>query len=362
MRIDQYLPSFVPYDAISNHALQVRRVLRQAGYDSEIWAEHALGRIRSRIRPYRLDRAGPDRLLLYHAATNSPMAAWLAARADAGEPLLVDYHNITPGKFFARWEPAIASSMERARDELTMLAPRTAMAFADSAFNEAELVERGYRATMVVPVLVDLADYHRPADPDTLARLRRRRDGSGTQWLFVGRVAPNKCQHDVIGAFAAYRRLFDPAARLTLVGATTSPRYRQALEDLVARLELGQSVELASGLSEAELLAHWSVADVFVCLSEHEGFCVPLLEAMELGVPVVAYGEGGAVADTLGPAGCKVADKDAVTVARAVHEATRPGPARDRSVAAGRRRAEDFSLTAGAKILLAGIEKYLAGR
>ena len=147
--------------------------------------------------------------------------------------------------------------------------------------------------------------------------------------------------------------------RLTLVGGGTSVHYLRALECLVGELELGDSVEVLNGLSDAELLAHWAVADVFVCLSEHEGFCVPILEAMELGIPVVAY-PVAAVPETLGDAGVLVEDKDPLTVAMAVDEACRPGPARDRLVKAGKQRAASFSLETTSRQLLSGIEAYLA--
>jgi glycosyltransferase involved in cell wall biosynthesis len=241
-----------------------------------------------------------------------------------------------------------------------MLAPHIPFSFADSGYNAAELIECGYQEAVVCPLLVDLEEYHRPPDRASLDRLRRRRDHSGAQWLFVGRVAPNKCQHDVIAAFAVYRRVFDPGARLTLVGGATSPHYLRALERMVVDLELGDSVEILGGLGGAELLAHWAVADIFVCLSEHEGFCVPVLEAMELGVPVVAYA-AAAVPETLGGTGVLLDDKDPLTVAEAVDKVVRPGPARDSLVRAGRERAGVFSLANTSKALLAGLEGYLAG-
>ncbi len=360
MRVDQYLPGFAPFDAIGSHTLMARRVLREAGYESDIWAEHILAPLGSEARPYHEDthRAGEGRLIIFHTSTSSPMSTWIKARAEAGELVLGDYHNITPGKYFERWEPAIANVMHAARKELAMLAPWMAMSFADSAYNEAELRDAGYDNTLVCPILVDLEDYHRPADPATLERLRRRRERTGANWLFVGRLAPNKCQHDVIGAFAAYHKFFDGKARLTLVGGGTSPHYMRELQLLVSDLDLEGSVDLLQGLGEAELLAHWSVADVFVCLSEHEGFSVPTLEAMELGVPVVAF-NAGAVPETLGGAGIVVDDKDPLVVAAAVDEVCRQGPLRDRMITAGRERAADFDLAKTSKILLAGIEANL---
>jgi L-malate glycosyltransferase len=361
MRIDQYLPGFAPHDAIGNHTLQTRRILRHAGYQSDIWAEHILGNLGREAKPYGEDHhnSSADRVMLYQTSTSSIMADWLIERADAGEPLLAHYHNITPAQYFARWEPHIAVAMDHARSELARLAPHVSLSLADSGYNEIELVECGYRATAVCSLLVDLDEYHREPDPKTLDRLRRRRDVSGAHWLFVGRVAPNKCQHDIIGAFAVYRRAFDPGAHLTLVGGGTSPNYLGALHRLVGELELGDSVEFLDGVGDGELLAHWAVADVFVCMSEHEGFCVPLLEAMELGVPIVAYASS-AVPETLAGSGLLLEDKDPMTVAEAVDKACRPGAVRDRLVKAGQARAADFSLQNSSRRLLAAIEGHLA--
>ncbi len=134
-------------------------------------------------------------------------------------------------------------------------------------------------------------------------------------------------------------------------------QYLRALERLVDELELGESVEILNGVRDVELLAYWAVADVFVCLSEHEGFCVPVLEAMELGVPVVAYA-AAAVPETLGGTGVLVEDKDPLTVAMAVDEVCRPGAWRDALVSAGKERAATFSLENTSKQLLSGIEAY----
>jgi glycosyltransferase involved in cell wall biosynthesis len=361
MRVDQYLPGFAPHDAIGNHTLQARRVLREAGYDSDIWAEHILPPLEDEARSYLEDDHRPDgRVLLYHSSTSSPMAAWIKERA-RDEILLGDYHNITPGHYFARWEPEIAMAMDHARQELAMLAPHTVMSFADSTFNEAELLELGYPHTTVCPILIDLEDYHLPPHPRTLDFLQSRREHSGAQWLFVGRVAPNKCQHDLVAAFAVYRKVFDPDARLALIGGATSPRYLDAVRRMVHQLGLTDHVEVQSSIPAGVLLAYWAVADVFVCLSEHEGFNVPVVEAMELGVPVVAY-DVAAVPETLGGAGVLVPDKDPLTVAVAVDEICRPGGSRERLIEAGKQRAGDFSLANTSKRFLVGIEKFLSTR
>ena len=355
MQVDQYVPGFAPNDAIGNHTLLVRRALRDAGYDSDIWAEEIHPSLASQARSFRDDTArGDGRALLYQCSTNSELASWLGARADAGERLLAQYHNITPATYFERWDRPAARAMGEARRQLALLAPKVELALAVSSFNRDELVAAGYRRTAVTPLLVDLDEYHRPPNPKTLYRLLRHRRGQGAQWLFVGRFSPNKCQHDVIGAFAAFRRLVDPKARLTLVGGTGHARYYWALRRLAHQLELGDSVEFLEGLAEDDLLAYWAVADVFVCLSEHEGFCVPLLEAMELGVPVVAYG-AAAIPETLAGAGILLDNKEPLAVARAVATACQPGERRQDLVRAGRQRATHFALARTSAQLVATI-------
>jgi glycosyltransferase involved in cell wall biosynthesis len=344
MRIDQFVPGFVPHDAISNHVLQLRQVLREAGFESDIYGEWIVGPLHREARPFKeCPTSGDDRALLYHASTHSEIVDWLLQRAARGERILSDYHNITPASYFARWLPDAAAGLVAARDELVALAPHVELAMADSEFNEAELISVGYAPTATCRLLVDLERYHDPPDRRTFNRLRRRRDAGGAQWLFVGRVAPNKCQHDIIAAFAIYRRIFDPEARLTLVGSASAPRYLRAVRMLVGELGLGDSVEILDSVSHTELLAHFLVADAFVCLSEHEGFCVPLLEAMELGLPAVAYA-AAAVPETVGAAGVLLDSKDPLEVACAVADLLADDDRREALVVAGEARAAEFSL------------------
>ena len=343
-RIDQFVPSFVMHDAISNHVRQVQRTLRDAGYQSEVFYEHLDPRLEGRARHYTLCDPAPDprRVILYHASTHSDMAGWLTAAARGGQSVAMDYHNITPSEYFARWEPQAARSMELARRQLAEVLPWVGLAVADSAYNASELVELGHPRTAVCPLLLDLSDFHGEPDPALAARLAAARS-SGPLWLFVGRVAPNKCQHDVIAAFAVYRRLFAPGARLALVGGATSVRYMNSLRSMADQLEVGDSVEFVGSASFPEMLGYFRAADAFVCLSEHEGFCVPLIEAMEVGTPVVAY-RSSAVTETVAAAGILLDDKDPLSVATAV-DALLSDPARTQAaVAAGRRRAAAFSL------------------
>jgi L-malate glycosyltransferase len=359
VRIDQFVPGFAKHDAIGNHSLQIRSLLRSQGFESDIYGEWIDPRVASEARPYLEARPAPGEVVIYHASTHSNIVDWLTGHAGRGVTVLCDYHNITPSSYFRRWEPAAADSMDLARAELEVMAPLVPLAMADSQFNEKELAAVGYARTTTAYLLVDLEEYHRPPDGRTIDRLRRQKDRGGANWLFVGRIAPNKCQHDIIGAFAAYRRVFDPAARLTLVGGATAVRYLRALEELSESLELGDSVTIADNVAFPDLLAHFAAADVFVCLSEHEGFCVPVLEAMELGVPVVAF-DAAAVPETLGGTGVLLGDKDPWVVAVTVADLLADGDRRQRLVGAAKDRARQLSLPVTSAAFLRTLTDWLA--
>lgn len=315
--VHQFVPTLAPRDAVSGHYMRVRKTLRAAGYASDIYAMDARGELAKEAKPFQTftgGRGGEPTWLCYHSSIGSPIADFVA---DRPEPLIVDYHNITPAAFFDRWEPGLAVYLRAGRRQLQSLASRASLGIADSAYNAAELDRLGFRPTGVVPILFDRDDLHVEVDAATRDRLESERVAGSSTWLFVGKVAPHKAQHDIVRALAAYRRFFDPKARLRLVGVAMSESYERALTSYIDDLGLAGAVDLPGSVPDAVLGAYYATADVFVCLSEHEGFCVPLLEAMHHGLPVVAYA-AGAVPETLGSGGLVLAHKDALTVATAV--------------------------------------------
>lgn len=357
--IHQFLPTFASRDAIGNHALHARRILRGIGLESEIYAEGIPRPGRRDARPYRSfgRKPTPDRTwLLYQLSTGSAVADFVRARP---EPKLVNYHNITTASLFAPWEPHVAVECREGRRQLGEMAPEVDLGIAVSSFNEGELRQAGYRNTALAPVLVDLDGADVDADPDVVARLERAKRGGGSDWLFVSRLAPHKCQHDVVRAFAVHRRLYDPRARLHLVGGAGSGSYVSMLQRYVAALGLGGAVTLTGSVTAAALKSYYRSADVFVCLSEHEGFCVPIVEAMRLSVPVVAFAST-AVPETVADAGVLLDAKDPLTVAAAVARVLTDDLLRAHLVAAGERRSADFSLDRSTRRFTEVIAKFLA--
>src|SRR5207248_697573 len=240
-----------------------------------------------------------------------------------------------PPEYFDAWDTRIGENLELGRDQLAGLVPVTSLALADSAFNAGELVGLGFGRVCVVPILLDVGSLGDERAPSG--------GGDGARWLFVGRVAPNKAQHDVVKAFAWYRRVFDAGASLTLVGGVSAGSYWVALQRFVTELGWSDAVRLAGSVPDAELEGLYGSADVFVCLSEHEGFCVPLLEAMAHGVPIVAF-DAAAVPETLGNAGLLLGSKRPGFVAEAVARVVGDDRLRRALVDAGRVRLELFDL------------------
>jgi glycosyltransferase involved in cell wall biosynthesis len=220
--------------------------------------------------------------------------------------------------------------------------PRAAFSIADSGFNARDLEDAGYSDPAVVPILLDFTHFTDTPDPDVMARINAEQAHGGSDLLFVGRLAPNKCQHDLVKVLATLRASVDPMARLRLVGGAELVTYESALRELAAGLGPAGAVEITGSVSPGALAAYYATADVFVSVSEHEGFCVPLLEAMAHDVPVVAYG-AGAVPETLGAGGVLLPDKAPALVAAAVARVARDRGLRDTLVSAGRAQLATFA-------------------
>jgi len=355
-RIDQVIPAIIEHDAVSNHTFEAQRLLRGLGHPSEIYASIIGPGTEGRVLPLAelARRAGPDQWLLYQCSIGSPAAGVFR---DHPARKLLDYHNITPAPLVERWLPPLAAESRLGREQLRELAPLVEVALADSPFNRSELDEVGYRRTVVSPILVESGNFTADPDPELLGRLRGRH---ATTWLFVGQVAPHKAQHDIVRAFACYRQVYDPSARLCIVGREMGSAYRDAVGRFVAAIGLGDSVELPGSVSEASLAAYYEAADVFVCLSEHEGFCAPIIEAMARALPVVAYA-AAAVPGTVGDGGVLLASKEPELVAAAVHEIVADQLERARLVAAGRAQAARFSLSGARRAFEEAITAAVAG-
>lgn len=331
-RIDQFLPILIGRDAVGQHALAVQDLLHEAGVGSTIYAGSAETGWSDHVRPVAEWRPSGRDVAMYHVATGSPIADHLAGRAPR---LVLDHHNITPPHHFALWSPEMVQGAAWGRRQLHDLAGRAELGLGDSSFNAAELTAAGCAHSVVAPILFDPSTLDRGVS-DTALR------ASGPVWLFVGRLAPNKAQHDVVRAFARYRAAYAPDARLRLVGMASPSAYEDALRRLLVDTGLDQAVELTGRVSDEELGAHYRAADVFVCLSRHEGFCVPILEAFHNELPIVAL-RSSAVTETVADGGVLLDSADPDLVAAAAHLLVTDPLARQVVVERGARRLADFA-------------------
>lgn len=318
-RVHQLLAALSYGDAIGNEALVIQRHLRQAGFESDIFAERVHPRMAHLARPlweYQ-QVSSPETVCLFHFSIGSAAGRLIYHAPDR---LVSIYHNITPAHYFLGFHPHLAGLCYHGRRELAAFAPRTELALGDSEFNRKELEESGYARTGVLPIVLDLSAYQAPPSPV----IRRLYQDDRSNLLFVGRIIPNKKIDDLIRVFACYQRYVNPRSRLLLVGDHRGhEKYYDRLQELVRDLRLDEVV-FSGHVDDDDLRAYYSVAHLFLCLSEHEGFCVPLLEAMSFGLPVLAY-DAGAVRETLRGGGLLLRDKAPLTVAELVHDVlTRP--------------------------------------
>jgi glycosyltransferase involved in cell wall biosynthesis len=297
-------------DAIGHEVLGIQRALEAAGYSSSIFVETADPRLEDLTLDYRdmVGRITPDDVLIHHFSIGS--RASRTAYALPGRMALV-YHNITPPEYFIGVHKDLVKLCFRGRRELTAYIDRSELALGDSEYNRVELQALGFPDTGVLPVVPDFT--HLDVVPDRA--LAGGFDDDWTNVMFVGRVIPNKKFEDVIRAFHVYRTRHNPRSRLLLVGSYSGfERYLELLTALVARLGT-PDIHLLGHVSNEELSALYDVADLFLCASEHEGFCVPLIEAFYKRVPVVAYA-ATAVPATMDGGGVLYETKDPAEIAK----------------------------------------------
>jgi len=276
-------------DGVTNSMLFIRALLRELGYDAQIFAGTVPPELRGTIRPYTEYRSRPGQILLQHHSMGHDLGGWLAGVAD---PRILVYHNITPPAFFPDGSIE-ASKAEQGRAQLHAWAGEVSGAIALSRLNEAELVEAGYAPVRNLPLLLDAATIQaRPAAAEPWPGEQRL--------VFVGRIAPNKRQDLLVDMMAHLRRLDpDRDRRLILAGRATDAGYLGRLQARIEQLGLARSVHIPGKVSDGQLYGLYDQADLFVCASDHEGFGIPLIEAQARGVPVLARATSN-VADTAG--------------------------------------------------------------
>ena len=336
-RACQFHPVIAHGDAIGNDTFALERLLWARGARSRIYAAHAHDEVAAFVRPWRnlaIEPRDGALLLFRHSMGND----CVDEVGDLPLPKVLRYHNITPARYFVGLNEELRKYSELGREQLRRLATKCEMGIADSEFSRRELEASGYGKTAVVPILVDRTAFEQEPDPVVAERLA---DGR-THLLVVGQLVPQKAQHLAVAAFARYR-LGDPAAHLWLVGrADLAGGYLEQVQAEIARLGLRDAVTLTGLVSSAELIAYYRGATALLTLSEHEGFCVPLLEAMHAELPIVAR-NAAAIPDTLGAGGLLLDDVAPDAVAATLERVVKDRALRAELVARGRAHLEGYT-------------------
>jgi glycosyltransferase involved in cell wall biosynthesis len=338
MIVNQWVPAAHKGDAIGDSARRVRGLLRELGHQSDLYAMTIDDDLRGDVIPWTDAGATRGDLTIFHFALVSPMTS---AFARLTSRRMLQYHNVTPAHFFAGYDAAIFRLAMLGREDLKSLVGHTELAFGDSEYNRQELESLGFTNTGVFPIAVDTGRItgapRRPALETVLAEEGWR------NFLFVGRIVPNKKIEDHIKLAEHYKRYVDEQYRFIFVGKTdATPKYFAAIQEMLERYRMPAGRFIFTGpVPDDDLATYYRMASAYISLSEHEGFCVPLLEAMAADVPVMAYA-AAAVPDTLGGAGVQFAPKDLEHAAELLGELAYNDTLRAQVIAGQRRRLADF--------------------
>ncbi len=310
------MPALVYGDAMGNHAIEIWKLLRELGLQSTIYAEHIDPRYAYAAKPYQSYKDEAGKLLIYHFGIGSNVSTFIPKIKHS--TVAIYYHNITPPEFFEDVNPGLVRALVAGREELPRLKGMQ-RCIAASEYNRVEMLNAGYKNVEVAHYLVDLARLDAGARTAGADAVRARFKSDRFTLLFVGRIAPNKCQHDLIHLVDYYRKLIDPDVRLLLVGGRPSAdAYHAQLQAQIEMLDIAHTVELCGSIGTDDGLgAMYALADAFVCMSEHEGFCIPLIEAMHYKLPVFAYKATG-VPYTLGDSAVQFSAKRLDVIAEAI--------------------------------------------
>lgn len=340
-------------DAISGEVLTLARVAKQLGYEPAIFALNIHPHYKSGAYSVRIadicdfppelleqsTRIGQSDCIevVLHYSLGSPLNQLYRRLSGVTRSLI--FHNLTPPHWFRAVNPRIVRDLEGGFSELPELCAISTRIIADSAFNAAELANLGFEA-QVLPLPVDQSRWQEPPNAGLKSLVAAE---GGVHLLHVGRIAPNKCIEDIIKIFHFFHYHFERNSRLWLVGIDIDTEiYSFALKRLARELEVDAFVNFVGGLADSEVRALYESSHAYICMSEHEGFCLPVLEAMYFGLPVIAY-KSSAIADTVGNGGVLVLEKRHADIAALINLICRDQSMRTKLVQAGKDRVAGFT-------------------
>lgn len=339
MIIHQVLPTIANGDAVSNEVLMMQKLLKKAGHISNIYALNIDDRVKSQVNKIdgQMNNLNKADHIIYHFSIGSSVLDQIMTLTKP--KLIMRYHNITPGKFFSLFAPNFKTEVDFGRLQLKKCLNHFPNILAVSEFNKKDLMDMGYPEDQIkiIPVLIDFDLYNRQPN----AKMKSKMSDGKKNILFVGRLAPNKCHEDLIKTVYYYGKYYNQNCRLILAGSKQFPLYSEMLSNLVLELGMGDSVYFTGHIKFDELLAIYQSANVFLSMSEHEGFCVPVLESMFFNVPVIAY-RSSALTETVGESGMLLDDKDFRVAAACINRVVTDSDLSEKLIAYQRKHLEKF--------------------
>lgn len=351
IKIIQVLPTMSYGDAVSNDAINIDKILKKNGYEAEIYAENIDKRMKDKVfKISKLKKVNKNDILIYHKSTGTDLS-FLLEKYKCKK--VMRYHNITPGKYLEQYNKYLYNLVEYGRKGLEYASKYFDYSLADSKYNKSELDELKYKNTITLPILIPFEDYRKEFDRKVI---KKYSDGK-KNILFVGRITPNKTQEDIIKSFYYYKNYVNKNSRLILVGNDNGfENYSDLLKKLIKELELENDVVFSGHVKFEEILAFYRVADLFLCMSDHEGFCVPLVESMFFEVPILAY-NSSAIKDTLGNSGIIINKKDYFLISELMNFILSDENIKKEIIKKQNKRLEDFQLEKIEKQLLEFIKR-----
>lgn len=351
MNVHQFATSLSYGDAISDEMLEVQSALHERGHNSEIFIRFYEPRMAKYIHDFKEYKtfSSPDNVVIFHFSIGSPVSKMFFRIPDKK---IMIYHNITPYNFFLDYHRILTRECYKGRLEIRLFVDKVDLALGDSEYNRKELEQLGYQNTGVLPLLLNLDKFDSSGDPV----VHRIYDNGKWTVLFVGRIIPNKKFEDVIKIFTFYKKFFNPNSQLILAGDYRGmERYYFALQDLIDRLEI-KDVHLTGHVDFRELVSYFKLADVYLSMSEHEGFGVPLLEAFHNRTPVVAF-KAGAVEETMNGGGVLFAEKEYLHTAALLDKIQKDRAFKDEIVDHQLQALKKYSRENVSQILMSHVEK-----
>ena len=324
-------------DAISSEVLALQRCLSELDFESEVFAINVHPKLKGQAKDYRELKESFDGEVILHYSLGSPLNGLYSSVSRAKRSLI--YHNLTPPRWFYGVNPRIVKDIEHGLVELPALCRLSDRLISDSKFNASELKSHGFDS-LVLDLPIDPARWDVAANQGILDIVRSE---PGIHLLHVGRLAPNKCVEDIIKSFYFLHHYINKRSRLWLVGIDIDTElYSFSLKKLALDLGLEHAINFVGCMADSEVRALYESASVYVCMSEHEGFCLPVVEAMSFGLPVIAFASS-AIPETIGSGGVLVSEKRHPEIAELINRVVTDNALKQEIVAAGKNRVQQLS-------------------